>query len=86
MNCPHADKKFLPCQITQHPDQNKGHINYCKVCGQSYDVREIGEESDRSQFIIIAGIALLIFGITIISKPDPYTPDAPRIESSYSAE
>jgi len=86
MNCPHAEKEFTPCQIVQHPDKNREHIYYCKVCQQCYDVREIGEESANSQFIVIAGIALLIFGITIMSTPAPYTPDAPRIESSYSAE
>lgn len=85
MNCPHVGKEFPPCQITQHPDPKKAHINYCKVCGQSYDVREIGEESDYSLFIMIAGIALLIFGTTIISNPAPY-PDAPRIGSSYSTK
>jgi len=83
MNCPHIGKEFPPCQITQHPDQKKAHVNYCKACAQSYDVREIGEESDRSPFIIIATIGLLIFCATIISNPAPY-PDAPRIENSYS--
>lgn len=86
MNCPHAEKEFLPCQIAQHPDKNRDHIYYCKVCQQSYDVREIGDESANSQLIVIAGIALLIFGVTIMSNPVPSTPSAPRIESSYSAK
>jgi len=75
MNCPHKDKPFLPCEIVPHP--NNGNIMYCRKCTEYYDVREIGNESSNNSFIVILGIVLVIFGITIMSnQPAPSAPSA----------
>lgn len=80
MNCPHKDKPFLPCEIGQHPEKNKGHIMYCRKCTEYYDVREIGNESSNNSFIVILGIILVIFGIAIISNQS--APSAPSANPS----
>ncbi|MCL1468608.1 hypothetical protein [Argonema galeatum] len=73
MNCPNQEKQILPCKIVQHP--SKEHIFFCKVCQESYDVREIGTESSNNPFLVILGVVLVIFGIAVMSsQPSPPTP------------
>ena len=73
MNCPNQEKHILPCKIVQHP--YKEHIFFCKLCQESYDVREIGEVSSNNPLFIILGIVLVIVGIAVMSNPPtPATP------------
>lgn len=71
MNCPYKDKESPPCNVIEHPQ--KENIFFCKVCQESYDVREIGQESSGNPLLLILGIMLVIIGIKVTFS-EPVTP------------
>lgn len=75
-NCPYKNKQVLPCDVIQHPDKDKECIFFCKVCQESYDVREIGSGASSNPFIIImVTIIVIVLGVNFFSEqPSPSIP------------
>ncbi|MBD2775617.1 hypothetical protein [Iningainema tapete] len=58
MSCKYADHPFPPCRFEQHP-QNKN-VYFCPHCRESYDVRDVGNQSPQWLLFIIGLIALIL--------------------------
>jgi hypothetical protein len=74
MDCPHKNSQSPPCDVAQHP--YKQDVYFCKVCQESYSIRDIGNDQSINSMIVVAGIILVIFGVAIMSA-DESLPPAP---------
>lgn len=58
--CPYKNNKLerLPCAYRQHPEREE--VFFCQNCGNWYNVREIGGESTKGFWLIVALILFLL--------------------------
>jgi len=84
--CPYQNNpniQQLPCRFIPHPE--KPNIYFCNACCiEKRDIRELDNEFSIDILAIFLGILLLIFGVNIMSQPNPSAP--PKAESAYQTQ
>lgn len=74
MSCKYQNHPFPPCRFEQHP--HNSNIFFCPHCRESYDVREVGNQSSVWLLFIIA---LIILTLVANSKNFQPSQDNPSI-------